>query len=127
MPTLAGNIWINAVHGKGDTYLLLIFAPFLGLPLLDPRWLLPAGPPILLNLAATHGYQQEIRYQYLATAARSWPWDDRRRACDPGPLAGRHRSLEAIVSAQRPRKTSCQANEGVTDDGRRIRATAPQR
>jgi hypothetical protein len=38
-------------------------------PLLDPRWLLPAAPPILLNLAATHGYQQEIRYQYLATAA----------------------------------------------------------
>jgi uncharacterized membrane protein len=49
--------------------LLLIFAPFLGLPLLNLRWLLPAGPPILLNLAATHGYQQEIRYQYLATAA----------------------------------------------------------
>ena len=39
------------------------------MPLLDPRWLLPAAPPILLNLAATHGYQQEIRYQYLATAA----------------------------------------------------------
>ena len=69
VPTLAGNIWTNVVHGKGDTYLLLIFAPFLGLPLLDPRWLLPAAPPILLNLAATHGYQQEIRYQYLATAA----------------------------------------------------------
>ena len=69
VPTLAGNIWTNVVHGNGDTYLLLIFAPFLGLPLLDPRWLLPAAPPILLNLAATHGYQQEIRYQYLATAA----------------------------------------------------------
>src|SRR5215213_3882138 len=68
VPTLAGNIWNNVVHGKGDTYLLLIFTPFLGLPLLDPRWLLPAAPPILLNLAATHGYQQEIRYQYLATA-----------------------------------------------------------
>jgi uncharacterized membrane protein len=69
IPTLAGNIWTNVVHGKGGTYLLLIFAPFLGLPLLNLRWLLPAGPPILLNLAATHGYQQEIRYQYLATAA----------------------------------------------------------
>jgi uncharacterized membrane protein len=69
VPTLARNIWTNVVHGNGDTYLLLIFAPFLGLPLLDPRWLLPAAPPILLNLAATHGYQQEIRYQYLATAA----------------------------------------------------------
>jgi uncharacterized membrane protein len=69
VPTLVGNAWQNVVDGKGDTYLLLIFAPFLGLPLLDPRWLLPAAPPILLNLAATHGYQQEIRYQYLATAA----------------------------------------------------------
>jgi uncharacterized membrane protein len=68
-PTLAENIWKNVTQGKGATYLLLIFAPFLGLPLLDPRWLLPAAPPILLNLAATHGYQQEIRYQYLATAA----------------------------------------------------------
>ena len=69
VPTLAGNVWQNVVHGKGDTYLLLIFAPLLGLPLLDPRWLLPVTPPILLNLAATHGYQQEIRYQYLATSA----------------------------------------------------------
>jgi Predicted membrane protein (DUF2079) len=69
VPTLASNIWQNVIHGNGDTYLLLIFAPLLGLPLLDPRWLLPAAPPILLNLAATHGYQQEIRYQYLATAA----------------------------------------------------------
>jgi len=68
-PTLAENICKNVTQGKGATYLLLIFAPFLGLPLLDPRWLLPAAPPILLNLAATHGYQQEIRYQYLATAA----------------------------------------------------------
>jgi uncharacterized membrane protein len=69
VPTLAGNIWENLTEGTGDTYLLFIFAPLLGLPLLDPRWLLPAAPPILLNLAATHGYQQEIRYQYLATAA----------------------------------------------------------
>jgi uncharacterized membrane protein len=69
VPTLAHNSWQNLTDGKGDTYLLLIFAPFLGLPLLDPRWLLPVTPPILLNLAATHGYQQEIRYQYLATAA----------------------------------------------------------
>jgi Predicted membrane protein (DUF2079) len=69
VPTLAGNIWQNVVDGKGGVYLLLIFAPLLGLPLLDPRWLLPVAPPVLLNLAATHGYQQEIRYQYLATAA----------------------------------------------------------
>ena len=69
IPTLAENIWKNVTQGKGDTYLLLIFAPFLGLPLLDPRWLLPVMPPILLNLASTSGYQQEIRYQYLATAA----------------------------------------------------------
>jgi uncharacterized membrane protein len=67
VPTLAGNVWTNVTDGKGAIYLLLIFAPFLGLPLLDPRWLLPAAPPILLNLAATHGYQQEIRYQYLAS------------------------------------------------------------
>jgi uncharacterized membrane protein len=69
VPTLAENVWRNVTTGKGDTYLLLIFAPFLGLPLLAPRWLLPVAPPVLLNLAATHGYQQEIRYQYLATAA----------------------------------------------------------
>ncbi|MDF2739229.1 MAG: hypothetical protein K0S88_595 [Actinomycetia bacterium] len=69
VPTLVGNAWQNVVDGKGGIYLLLIFTPLLGLPLLDPRWLLPAAPPILLNLAATHGYQQEIRYQYLATAA----------------------------------------------------------
>jgi uncharacterized membrane protein len=69
VPTLAENVWRNVTDGKGDTYLLLIFAPFLGLPLLGLRWLLPVAPPILLNLAATHGYQQEIRYQYLATAA----------------------------------------------------------
>src|SRR4029453_2677508 len=69
VPTLAGNIWTNLVDGRGGIYLLLIFASFLGLPLLNLRWLLPAAPPILLNLAATHGYQQEIRYQYLATAA----------------------------------------------------------
>lgn len=69
VPTLAGNMWRNITDGKGDTYLVLIFTSFVGLPLLDPRWLLPVTPPILLNLAATHGYQQEIRYQYLATAA----------------------------------------------------------
>jgi uncharacterized membrane protein len=68
-PTLAANIWTNLVDGRGDTYLLLIFTPFVGLPLVDPRWLLPVTPPILLNLAAVHGYQQEIRYQYLATSA----------------------------------------------------------
>jgi uncharacterized membrane protein len=69
VPTLAGNAWQNVVDGKGGVYLLLIFTPLLGLPLLDPRWLLPVAPPVLLNLAATHGYQQEIRYQYLATSA----------------------------------------------------------
>src|SRR5215216_2351453 len=69
VPTLAGNVWKTVTQGKGATYLLLIFAPLLGLSLVDPRWLLPVAPPILLNLAATHGYQQEIRYQYLATAA----------------------------------------------------------
>jgi uncharacterized membrane protein len=67
VPTLAENIWRNLTDGKGDTYLLLIFTTFVGLPLVDPRWLLPVIPPVLLNLAATHGYQQEIRYQYLAT------------------------------------------------------------
>jgi uncharacterized membrane protein len=68
-PALTVSIWTSLVDGKGDTYLALIFTAFLGLPLLDPRWLLPVAPPILLNLAAIHGYQQEIRYQYLATAA----------------------------------------------------------
>ena len=68
VPTLAGNVWRSVTEGRGGTYLLLIFTPFLGLPLVDPRWLLPVAPPILLNLAAIHGYQQEIRYQYLATS-----------------------------------------------------------
>jgi uncharacterized membrane protein len=68
-PTLAGNVWSSVTDGKGATYLLLVFTPFLGLPLLAPRWLLPVAPPILLNLAAVHGLQQEIRFQYLATSA----------------------------------------------------------
>jgi uncharacterized membrane protein len=68
-PTLAANVASNLVAGQGGSYLLLIFTAFLGLPLVDPRWLLPVAPPVLLNLAAIHGYQQEIRYQYLATAA----------------------------------------------------------
>jgi uncharacterized membrane protein len=67
-PTLVGNVSRSITDGKGASYLLLILTPFLGLPLVDPRWLLPVAPPILLNLAAIHGYQQEIRYQYLATS-----------------------------------------------------------
>jgi uncharacterized membrane protein len=69
VPTLVENLGRNLTAGQGDTYLLVIFTAFLGLPLVDPRWLLPVAPPILLNLAAIHGYQQEIRYQYLATTA----------------------------------------------------------
>jgi hypothetical protein len=30
VPTVAGNVWENVVHGRGDTYLLLIFTSFLG-------------------------------------------------------------------------------------------------
>jgi hypothetical protein len=87
VPTLAENIWRDVADGRGDTYLLLIFAPLLGLPLVDPRWLLPVMPPILLNLAAIDCYQQEIRYQYLATAAPSWPWRPS-PACGPWSAAG---------------------------------------
>jgi hypothetical protein len=42
-PTLAGNVWRSITDGKGASYLLLILTPFLGLPLVDPRWLLPVA------------------------------------------------------------------------------------
>jgi uncharacterized membrane protein len=93
-PTLAGNIWTSVVDGNGDTYLLLIFTAFLGLPLVDPRWLLPIIPPILLNLAAIHGYQQEIRYQYLATSA---PFLALAAIAGLRPLARRRAALAVVL------------------------------
>jgi uncharacterized membrane protein len=93
-PTLAGNIWTSLVDGRGDTYLLLIFTAFLGLPLVDPRWLLPVVPPILLNLAAIHGHQQEIRYQYLATAA---PFLALATIAGLRPLARRRAALAVVL------------------------------
>jgi uncharacterized membrane protein len=93
-PTLAGNVWTSLVDGNGDTYLLLIFTAFLGLPLVDPRWLLPIAPPILLNLAAIHGYQQEIRYQYLATSA---PFLALAAIAGLRPLARRRAALAVVL------------------------------
>jgi uncharacterized membrane protein len=93
-PTLAGNIWTNITDGKGDTYLVLIFTAFLGLPLVDPRWLLPVTPPILLNLAAIHGHQQEIRYQYLATSA---PFLALAAVAGLRPLARRRAALAVVL------------------------------
>ena len=58
----------------GLFYLLLVFLPLLGLPLLAPRWLLPVAPPLLLNLAAVQLEHHQLRFHYLATAAPPcWP------------------------------------------------------
>jgi uncharacterized membrane protein len=93
-PTLAENVRTSLVDGKGDTYLLLIFTAFVGLPLVDPRWLLPVAPPILLNLAAIHGHQQEIRYQYLATSA---PFLALAAIAGLRPLARRRAALAVVL------------------------------
>lgn len=69
VPQLAGNVVTTAASDAGISYLLLILAPLAFLPLGAWRWLLPAAPPILLNLASTHTEQHRITYQYLATSA----------------------------------------------------------
>jgi uncharacterized membrane protein len=69
LPTMAGHALQTGLANDGIGYLLLVFAPLLGLPLLAPRWLWPVAPPLLLNLAAVQPEHHQIRFHYLATAA----------------------------------------------------------
>jgi uncharacterized membrane protein len=69
LPTMAGHALQTGLANDGLFYLLLVFLPVLGLPLLGPRWLLPVAPPLLLNLAAVQPEHHQIRFHYLATVA----------------------------------------------------------
>jgi uncharacterized membrane protein len=69
LPTMAGHALQTGLANDGLAYLLLVFVPLLGLPLLAPRWLWPVAPPLLLNLAAVQPEHHQIRFHYLATAA----------------------------------------------------------
>jgi uncharacterized membrane protein len=69
LPTMAGHALQTGLADDGIVYLLLVFVPLLGLPLLAPRWLLPVAPPLLLNLAAVQAEHHQLRFHYLATAA----------------------------------------------------------
>jgi uncharacterized membrane protein len=69
LPTMAGHALQAGMANDGLFYLLLVFLPLAGLPLLSPRWLLPAAPPLLLNLAAVQPEHHQLRFHYLATAA----------------------------------------------------------
>jgi uncharacterized membrane protein len=69
LPTMAGHALQTGLANDGLGYLLLVFVPLLGLPLLRPAWLLPVAPPLLLNLAAVQPEHHQIRFHYLATAA----------------------------------------------------------
>ena len=66
---MAGHALQTGLANDGLFYLLLVFLPLLGLPLLAPRWLLPVAPPLLLNLAAVQPEHHQLRFHYLATAA----------------------------------------------------------
>ncbi|HEV3504080.1 MAG TPA: DUF2079 domain-containing protein, partial [Actinomycetes bacterium] len=69
LPTMAGHALQTGLANDGLFYLLLVFLPLGGLPLLAPRWLLPVAPPLLLNLAAVQPEHHQLRFHYLATAA----------------------------------------------------------
>ena len=69
LATMAGHAMQTGLANDGLFYLLLVFLPLLGLPLLAPRWLLPVAPPLLLNLAAVQPEHHQLRFHYLATAA----------------------------------------------------------
>jgi uncharacterized membrane protein len=69
LPAMAGRALQTGLANDGIAYLLLVFVPLLGLPLLAPRWLWPVAPPLLLNLAAVQPEHHQIRFHYLATAA----------------------------------------------------------
>ena len=89
LPTMAGHALQTGLANDGLFYLLLVFLPLLGLPLLAPRWLLPVAPPLLLNLAAVQPEHHQLRFHYLATAA-------------PLLAAGAVAGLAAVRSARRP-------------------------
>jgi uncharacterized membrane protein len=89
LPTMAGHALQTGLANDGLFYLLLVFLPLLGLPLLAPRWLLPVAPPLLLNLAAVQPEHHQLRFHYLATAA-------------PLLAAGAVAGLVAVRSARRP-------------------------
>jgi uncharacterized membrane protein len=69
LPSMAGHALQTGLANDGLFYLLLVFLPLAGLPLLSPRWLLPVAPPLLLNLAAVQPEHHQLRFHYLATAA----------------------------------------------------------
>jgi uncharacterized membrane protein len=69
LPAMAGHVLHTGMANDGLFYLLLVFVPLLGLPLLAPRWLLPVAAPLLLNLAAVQPEHHQVRFHYLATAA----------------------------------------------------------
>src|SRR4029453_16836683 len=69
LPTMAGHALQTGMANDGLFYLLLVFLPLLGLPLLAPRWLWPVAPALLLNLAAVQPEHHQLRFHYLATAA----------------------------------------------------------
>jgi uncharacterized membrane protein len=89
LPTMAGHALQTGMANDGLFYLLLVFLPLLGLPLLAPRWLLPVAPPLLLNLAAIQPEHHQLRFHYLATAA-------------PLLAAGTVAGLARVRSARRP-------------------------
>jgi uncharacterized membrane protein len=89
LPTLAGRALQTGMANDGLFYLLLVFLPLCGLPLLAPRWLLPVAAPLLLNLAAVQPEHHQVRFHYLATAA-------------PLLAAGAVAGLVAVRSARRP-------------------------
>jgi uncharacterized membrane protein len=89
LPTMAGHALQTGMANDGLFYLLLVFLPLLGLPLLAPRWLLPVAPPLLLNLAAVQPEHHQLRFHYLATAA-------------PLLAAGAVAGLAVIRSTRRP-------------------------
>ena len=89
LPTMAGHALQTGLANDGLSYLLLVFLPLLGLPLLAPRWLLPVAPPLLLNLAAVQPEHHQLRFHYLATAA-------------PLLAAGAVAGLAVIRSTRRP-------------------------
>ena len=86
---MAGHALQTGLANDGLFYLLLVFLPLLGLPLLAPRWLLPVAPPLLLNLAAVQPEHHQLRFHYLATAA-------------PLLAAGAVAGLAVVRSARRP-------------------------
>ena len=89
LPTMAGHALQTGMANDGLFYLLLVFLPLLGLPLLAPRWLWPVAPALLLNLAAVQPEHHQLRFHYLATAA-------------PLLAAGAVAGLARVRSARRP-------------------------